>query len=94
MRTDRRVRPAGLACALLAIAVTAAASSRAAQPEWIVNRKPLPACGEEMVVRGDTDVEARQCLLEAYRDGEDAELISTDGHHRGKAAGHALHARP
>ena len=47
------------------------------QPEWIVNRLPLTACGEEIVERGDTDVEARQCLLDAFRAGEGAELITT-----------------
>ena len=49
-----------------------------AQPEWVANRRPLPACGEETVVRGDTDVEARRCLYDAYRNGDDAELISTE----------------
>ena len=49
----------------------------AGQPEWVANRKPLPPCGEETVVRGDTDVEGRRCLYEAYVDGRDAELIST-----------------
>ena len=48
-----------------------------AQPEWVVNRLPLAACGEEVVERGDTDVEARQCLLDAFRAGEGAELITT-----------------
>ena len=47
------------------------------QPAWIVNRLPLTACGEEVVERGDTDVEARQCLLDAFRAGEGAELITT-----------------
>ena len=47
------------------------------QPDWVVNRQPLPPCGEERQVRGDTDVDARQCLLEAYREGREAELIST-----------------
>ena len=47
------------------------------QPEWIVNRLPLTACREEVVERGDTDVEARQCLLDAFRAGEGAELITT-----------------
>ncbi len=48
-----------------------------AQPDWIVNRLPLTSCGEEVLERGDTDVEARQCLLDAFRAGEGAELIST-----------------
>jgi hypothetical protein len=62
--------------ALLAVLVAGCGALPAGQPEWVANRKPLPACGEETVVRGDTDVEARRCLLEAYTDGRDAELIS------------------
>jgi hypothetical protein len=48
-----------------------------AQPQWVVNRQPLPSCGEEVVERGDTDVEARQCLLDAFRAGTGGELITT-----------------
>jgi hypothetical protein len=47
-------------------------------PDWVVNRKPLPACGEEQLVRGDTNLEARQCLFDAFDAGRDAELISTE----------------
>jgi hypothetical protein len=47
-------------------------------PQWVANRKPLPACGEERLVRGDTNLEARQCLFEAFDAGRDAELISTE----------------
>jgi hypothetical protein len=47
-------------------------------PDWVANRQQLPACGEERHVRGDTDVEARQCLLDAYRAGREAELITTE----------------
>jgi hypothetical protein len=72
------VHPRRLGFALLAMAMTGCGLVPSAQPEWIANRKPLPACGEETVVRGDTDVEARQCLYQAYLDGEDAELISTE----------------
>jgi hypothetical protein len=50
----------------------------AAQPDWVANREVLPACGQERQVRGDTDVEARQCLLDAFRAGREAELISTE----------------
>ena len=50
----------------------------AGMPGWVANRPLLPACGEERQVRGDTDVEARQCLLDAYRAGRDAELITTE----------------
>ena len=64
--------------AAAAILVTGCGVLPGAQPEWVANRKPLPSCGEETLVRGDTDVEARQCLLDAYRNGADAELISTE----------------
>ena len=47
-------------------------------PEWVANRQPLPACGEEQLVRGDTNLEARQCLYEAFEAGTAAELISTE----------------
>jgi len=72
------VRPKRLGFALLTIAIAGCGLVPSGQPEWIANRKPLPACGEETVVRGDTDVEARQCLYQAYLNGEDAELISTE----------------
>ena len=65
-----------MALAILALAGCGLLSSD--QPDWVANRKPLPACGEETVVRGDTNLEARQCLYEAYLNGQDAELISTE----------------
>jgi len=68
-------RASGLTLAAAALAGCGLLPS--AQPEWVANRRPLPACGEETVVRGATDVEARQCLYDAYRAGEDAELVST-----------------
>jgi hypothetical protein len=47
------------------------------QPEWAANRRPLPACGgERLSPDGGVDSEARRCLLDAWRAGEDAELIS------------------
>jgi hypothetical protein len=63
--------------AAFVIALVGCGALPASQPEWVANRKPLPPCGDETVVRGDTDVEARRCLYEAYADGRDAELIST-----------------
>ena len=65
----------GLAVSLLLLAGCTALST--GEPEWVVNRTPLAACGEEVVERGDTDVEARQCLLDAFRAGTGGELIST-----------------
>jgi len=63
--------------ALLILLVSGCGLLPSAQPEWVVNRLPLTSCGEEIVERGDTDVEARQCLLDAFRAGEGAELITT-----------------
>jgi hypothetical protein len=47
-------------------------------PDWVVNRNPLPSCGEERLDQGGArDVAARTCLLEAFQEGRAAELIST-----------------
>jgi hypothetical protein len=70
-----RWMPTGSALGVLVLTGCGALST--AQPEWVVNRNPLPACGEEVVERGDTDVEARQCLLDAFRAGTGGELITT-----------------
>lgn len=67
----------GRAWALLTLLVCGCGLMPPAQPDWVVNRLPLTSCGEEIVERGDTDVEARQCLLDAFRAGEGAELITT-----------------
>jgi hypothetical protein len=76
VRTEHLTQAAWLA----AVAILAAGCGLfpSAQPQWVANRTPLPPCGEETLARGDTNVEARQCLLDAYRNGEDAELISTE----------------
>ena len=63
---------------LLAIVVAGCGLLPAGLPDWVANRQPLPACGEEQLVRGDTNLEARQCLYEAFEAGRDAELISTE----------------
>lgn len=62
---------------LFVVVLSACGLMTAAQPQWVANRIPLAACGEEVVERGETDVEARQCLLDAFRAGDGAELIST-----------------
>lgn len=47
-------------------------------PDWVANRQPLPSCGEEVVEQGGSfDVDARECLLEAFAERHGAELIST-----------------
>jgi hypothetical protein len=45
------------------------------EPEWFTNRMPLQSCGTEVEAE-NPDVAARQCLLEAYRAGRGAELIT------------------
>jgi hypothetical protein len=65
------------ALAVAAVTLVGCGVMQPALPQWVADRKPLAACGEEVVERGDTDVEARQCLLDAFRAGEGAELITT-----------------
>ncbi len=62
---------------LLVVLLSGCGTLPSAQPQWVADRIPLAACGAEVVERGDTDVEARQCLLVAFRAGEGAELITT-----------------
>lgn len=69
--------PGRIGSAVLGVLVAGCGLVAGAEPDWVTNRQPLPACGEETVVRGDTDVRARKCLYDAYRAGRDAELIST-----------------
>jgi hypothetical protein len=46
-------------------------------PEWVTNRRPLPSCGVEwLTTEGGMDAEARRCLLSAWTEGEDAELVT------------------
>jgi hypothetical protein len=67
----------GVRLLVLVMLVTGCGVLPAAEPEWVVNRQPLPSCGEETYADGETNLEARQCLLEAFRDGRGAEMIST-----------------
>jgi hypothetical protein len=47
-------------------------------PDWVVNRQPLPLCGEEGEDGRAFDIPVRSCLLDAFRDGASAEMISTE----------------
>ena len=50
---------------------------RLTPPAAFENRETLPACGSEEVVAGvGWNVEARQCLLDAFLAGRPAELVS------------------
>ena len=47
-------------------------------PDWIVNRQPLDACAEGIVDAGGARAMAgERCLLDAYRAGRGAELVSS-----------------
>lgn len=63
---------------LAAAALTGCGLFAGPAPAWVVDRQPLPSCGEEVLGQGDAgDAEARSCLLEAFREGRGAELVST-----------------
>jgi hypothetical protein len=62
---------------LLVGALLGACALVPAEPEWVTNRRPLPACGVEWVSpEGGMDGDARRCLLAAWEAGEEAELIT------------------
>jgi hypothetical protein len=51
------------------------------QPDWFVNREPLPFCGEALLVHRrdggevEQNTDARQCLFDAYLSGGEAEYV-------------------
>jgi hypothetical protein len=48
-----------------------------APPDWVTNRRELPPCGSETLDQGGSpDVEARECLIDAWREGRAAELLT------------------
>jgi hypothetical protein len=58
--------------------LTACGLLPSAPPDWVVNRQPLAACGEEVLEQGESsDAAARACLFDAYQAGRGAELITT-----------------
>ena len=81
MSTSRPIRALGVSAAA---ALLGACAILPAEPQWVTERRPLPACGIEWVApEGGRDADARRCLLAAWEAGEDAELIThlttTDG---------------
>lgn len=53
------------------------------QPQWFVDREPLPFCGESSTEASEAvpdatsmDVPGRQCLLDAFRSGGQGEFVS------------------
>jgi hypothetical protein len=57
----------------------AMAPSLPGAPRQVADRAPLPFCGDEEVMLDGSgiDEDARACFLDAWRDGERAELVST-----------------
>jgi hypothetical protein len=46
-------------------------------PDWVLNRTELPECGaEEVAADRPPNREARECLINAWREGDAAELVS------------------
>jgi hypothetical protein len=82
-------RTGGVSIALATLALALAGCGGDGPPQTVVvlpgapaeirGREPLPFCGEEDVQLGGAgaDEEARRCLMERWRDGRRAELIST-----------------
>jgi hypothetical protein len=47
-------------------------------PHWVVNRQPLERCGDGIVEADSPEAEAAQtCILEAFRAGRGAELVTS-----------------
>jgi hypothetical protein len=68
-------RPAaGLATALL---IAGCAIFESGVPDWVANRQPLEACAAGVVAADSAEAGAAQrCMLNAYRNGRGAELIT------------------
>lgn len=63
---------------MLALLVAGCEDFAPPMPDWIVNRQPLDGCAEGVVEDGSAEAaRAQQCMLEAYREGRGAELITT-----------------
>ena len=46
-------------------------------PDWVTGRTELPSCGAEEVTAGrPPNTEARECLLDAWRESRGAEMVS------------------
>lgn len=63
--------------ALVAVLAAGCNLLPAPTPEWVTNRTELPSCGAEGVTADRLpDREARECLLDAWRESRAAEMIS------------------
>ena len=68
---------AALSAVLLASLASGCGLGSLPAPAWVTNRKPLPSCGEEVLDQeGIGDAERQTCLLEAFREGRGAELVT------------------
>lgn len=67
-------RPAAVLVAAMLIGCSAPPAD---PPEWVTDRRPLAPCGaEEITLDRGPNSAARECLLDAWREGRGAELIS------------------
>ena len=67
-----------VALLLASVALMGCGMLPSAPPDWVANREELPSCGAEDAGHRTYDAAARTCLLDAYRAGQAAELISTE----------------
>ena len=73
------MRSALVAASIAIVAASGCSVLTGAAPAWVTDREPLESCGTEQAERGlaDTTNPARMCLLDAFRSGRGAEMIST-----------------
>lgn len=66
---------AGIALAVLA---TGCGILQPSVPDWVANRQPLEGCAAGVIAADGPRAEAaRICVLDAFRDGRGAELVTT-----------------
>jgi hypothetical protein len=70
--------PARVALALAVVLLAGCADLFLPEPpEWIVNRQPLAGCADGIVQEGSPEAEtAEVCMLDAFRAGRGAELVT------------------
>jgi len=73
------VRSGLVAASIAIVAASGCSLLTGAAPAWVTDRVPLESCGTEETERGlvDRTNPVRVCLLDAFRAGRGAEMIST-----------------
>lgn len=76
-----QVSVTALSAALVGLVVAGCDDGETAAPDWFEAREPMPSCGifEPADVRNDNPdlAEGQECLLDAFKSGEPAELEVT-----------------